>query len=140
MISTLKKFPWYMTRDVTVYQREAVYMACFKLVGHLQRAIRQHKHEGSLTEQLYKRLWRAAVTCDGFTVTMKDNIAFLTGLPEEQCQRDYNMPRLGNLWVHTYSLVPKMGAPLDVIDVSSPLFRDTIPSQRFPSHLSPSVF
>lgn len=117
MISTLRKFPWYMTECITIKQRNSVYAACVALLRHLQYAIREKKDEVALNQQLYRRLWTSAMLCHGFTVTMKDNIAYMVDLAEDRL-REFNMPRFSNLWVHTYTFVPKPGTPLDVIEVS----------------------
>lgn len=106
-----------MTERITIKQCHAVYIACVSLLRHLQFTIREKKHEGCLTPQLYRRLWTSAMLCHGFTVTMKDSIAYLVDLPEHRL-REFNMPRFGHLWAHTYTLAPKPGAPLDLIEVS----------------------
>ncbi|PSS03298.1 hypothetical protein BD289DRAFT_359294 [Coniella lustricola] len=115
IISVLRKFPWYMTECITTKQRHAVYSACVALLRHLQFTMRDRKDEGFLNQQLYRRLWTSAMLCHGFTVTMKDSIAFIVDLNEQQ-MREFNMPRFGNMWIHTYTMVPKPGAPLDVIE------------------------
>lgn len=117
MISTLRKFPWYKTECITIKQRHSVYSACAKLLRLLEYAIKEHKNDGFLTQQLFQRLWTAAMLCHGFTVTMKDNIAFQVGLPDDRL-REFNMPRFANMWVHSYTLAPKPGTPLDVLEVS----------------------
>lgn len=117
MISTMRKFPWYMTARITVRQRHAVFEACVSLIRSLQLAMSKRKDEGVLTPQLYRRLWTSAMLCHGFTITMKDSIAYIVGMPEDQ-MREFNMPRFGNMWLHVYSLVPKPGTPLDLIEVS----------------------
>lgn len=126
MISTLHKLPWYMAEYITIQQRHAVYKAVLALITRLQGDLRLGKFEEYLTEQLYRRLWTSAMLCDGFTVTMKDNIAYTVGLSEEQ-MRGFNMPRYANLWSHQYTMVPKVGTPLDVIEVSAPDFLKQLP-------------
>lgn len=110
-----------MAEHITIRQRHAVYKAVLALVTRLQGDLRAGKFEEHLTEQLYKRLWTSAMLCDGLTVTMKDNIAFTVGLSEEQ-MRGFNMPRYANLWSHQYTMAPKFGIPLDVIEVSGSHF------------------
>lgn len=117
MISTLRKFPWYKAESITIKQRHSIYNACIKLLRLLQQAIKEKKNDGHLTEQLLRRLWTSAMLCHGFTVTMKDNIAFQVGLPDDRL-REFNMPRFANMWVHSYTLAPKPGTPLDVLEVS----------------------
>lgn len=47
---------------------------------------------------------------------MKDDIACLAGLSEMD-ERRYNQPRFANSWRHQYSIAPKPGMPLDVLEV-----------------------
>ena len=54
--------------------------------------------------------------CHGFTITMRDNIAYQVDIPEDRL-REFNMPRFANMWVHAYTLCPKPGTPLDVLEV-----------------------
>lgn len=116
MISTLRKLPWYKTEGITIKQRHSVYSACIQLIRLLQHALKERKNEDHLTPQLLKRLWTSAMLCHGFTVTMKDNIAYQVDLPEDRL-REFNMPRFANMWVHVYTLCPKPGTPLDVLEV-----------------------
>lgn len=116
MISTLRKLPWYKTDCITIKQRHSVYSACIQLIRLLQHAIKERKDEEHLTSQLLKRLWTSAMLCHGFTVTMRDNIAYQVDIPEDRL-REFNMPRFANMWVHAYTLCPKPGTPLDVLEV-----------------------
>lgn len=111
--------PWYTTDHITVFQRQSIYDATIRLIKNLQKQIRYKNNLYLLNEQLLERLWVSAMLCHGFTVTMKDNIAYCVNLSAER-MRDFNMPRFPELWVHTHSLVPKPGAPLDVLEASSP--------------------
>lgn len=116
MISTLRKLPWYKTECITIKQRHSVYSACIQLIRLLQHAIKEKKDEDHLTSQLLKRLWTSAMLCHGFTVTMRDNTAYQVDIPEDRL-REFNMPRFANMWVHAYTLCPKPGTPLDVLEV-----------------------
>lgn len=126
MISTIRKLPWYKTDCITIKQRYSVYSACIQLIRLLQHAIKERKNEEHLTPQLLKRLWTSAMLCHGFTVTMRDNIAFQVDIPEERL-REFNMPRFANMWVHAYTLCPKPGTPLDVLEVCALFFPFAIP-------------
>lgn len=117
MISTLRKLPWYMTDQITVFQRHSVYDATVRLIQSLQKQIHFENNVYRLNSQLLERLWTSAMLCHGFSVTQKDNIAYCVSLSGER-MRDFNMPRLPNRWVHTHTLVPKPGTPLDVLEVS----------------------
>ena len=116
MISTITKLPWYMSGYITVRQRYAVYKATVDLIRLLQTAIKDHRQEQQLTPQLLKRLYIAGMLCPGFTATMKDDIAYMVGLSDET-QQGFNQPRFADCWRHAYSLAPKPGIPLDVLEV-----------------------
>lgn len=113
----LRKMPWYMTDHITVFQRQSMYEATMRLIKSLQKQIRYKNNAYVLNGQLLERLWVSAMLCHGFTVTMKDNVAFCVNLSSERIS-DFNMPRFPNLWVHTHTLVPKPGAPIDVVEVN----------------------
>lgn len=117
MISTIKKLPWYMAEHITIRQRHAVYKAAVNLIRLLQLAIKDRRNEGVLTPQLLRRLYTAAMLCPGFTVTMKDDIAYLVSLSENE-QRGFNQPRFADCWRHAHTLAPKPDIPLDVLEVS----------------------
>lgn len=118
MISTIKKLPWFMAELVTIKQRYAMYKSTLELIRMLQLAV-NYKRDETLTVQLLRRLVTAAMLCPGFTVTMKDDIAYVANLDEFD-QRDFNQPRFADSWCHAYTLAPKPGIPLDVLEVSCP--------------------
>lgn len=117
MISMLRKMPWYMADHITVLQRHSMYDAAIRLIKNLRRQVQFETNLYLLNEQLLERLLVSAMLCHGFTVTMKDNIAFSVNLPAER-MRDFNMPRFPDQWAQAHTLVPKPGAPLDVLEVS----------------------
>jgi len=119
MISTLKKLPWYKPEMITIRQRESVFKSCLDLIRHLQHLIEMRRDPDKLTPQLLKRLVTTAMQCPGFTILQKDNIAYQVSFDDPKT-REYNQPRFANSWLHQYSVAPKPGTPLDVIEVSWP--------------------
>lgn len=123
LISTLRKFPWYMTEQVTVGHRQAIYKATCELLFLLQRAILKGDDPINLNKILYRRVLIAAMECSGFTVYMKNNIAKnvdeggVMNMSELSWQ-SFGQPRFAASWLHQYALVPKPGVPLDVVEVS----------------------
>ncbi|KAG8412601.1 hypothetical protein J3458_014311 [Metarhizium acridum] len=115
LISTLKKFPWYVTDRITISQRQAVFKATCELARLLSRSIQKQDDQVNLTHQLYRRLIATAMKCPGFTPLMKDDISCLANLSDME-ERRYNQPRFASCWRHQYSLAPKPGMPLDVIE------------------------
>ncbi|PHH67600.1 hypothetical protein CDD80_707 [Ophiocordyceps camponoti-rufipedis] len=115
LISTLKKFPWYATDRITLSQRQAMYNATERLLQVLQEKVKRGSDTANLTPQLLMRLTNTAMACPGFTPLMKDNIAWLMQVPETD-QRFFGQPLHACAWRHQYSLAPKPGTPLDVIE------------------------
>ena len=116
MISTIKKFPWYLTDRITLRHRYNIYNCCIKLLITLQDAISRDECSARLTRQLLKRFINSMMLCPGFTVMQKDNFAFKADLGEMDLGR-FNMPRFPDLWSHQYALGPRAGIPMDVIEV-----------------------
>ncbi|RCI13026.1 hypothetical protein L249_0202 [Ophiocordyceps polyrhachis-furcata BCC 54312] len=113
LISTLKKFPWHATDRITLSQRHAMYSATERLLQVL--SVKVKRGCNGLTTQLLTRLTNTALACPGFTPLMKDNISWLLSVPEGE-QRFFGQPRFAHSWRHQYSLAPKPGTPLDVIE------------------------
>lgn len=110
-----------MTELITLRQRHAIYNACFSLIRLLSSAIAHGRHEEILNEPLRKRLVHAAMTCPGFTVVQKDNIATIVDMSESR-RLEYGLPRFASSWLHLYALSPKANFPLDMIEVSDLCF------------------
>ncbi|KAM4061229.1 RNA recognition, RNP-1 [Hirsutella rhossiliensis] len=115
LISTLKKFPWYATDCVTISQRHAVYIGTERLLSVLSDKVSRGVDPVNLGAQLQTRMVNAALACPGFTPLMKDNISWLLNISEAD-QRFFGQPLHAHLWRHQYSLAPKPGIPLDVIE------------------------
>ncbi|KAG6028453.1 hypothetical protein E4U41_000670 [Claviceps citrina] len=115
LISTLRKFPWYATDRITISQRRAAFAATCELLRLLARSIQKQDDPINLNTQLHRRLVTTAMKCPGFTPLMKDDIAYIAGLSETD-EREFNQPRLASCWRHQYSISPKPGVPLDVLE------------------------
>ncbi|KAH7176673.1 hypothetical protein EDB81DRAFT_773302 [Dactylonectria macrodidyma] len=115
LISTLRKFPWYMTEYITINQRTAIYKATCELIRLLSRAIDKEDDVVNLNSQLFKRVITAAMNCHGFTSLMKDDFACMVDMTDVQAL-SFGQPRFANSWTHQYALVPKPGIRLDVVE------------------------
>ncbi|KAJ2972762.1 hypothetical protein NQ176_g6970 [Zarea fungicola] len=115
LISTLRKFPWYMTDCITLKQRGAVFQATCELLRLLKRSLDKGDDPINLNKQLFRRVTKAAMECPGFTPLMKDDVAWLTNMSDAE-QRSHGQPRFANSWRHQYALSPKPGMPLDVVE------------------------
>ncbi|UKZ74233.1 hypothetical protein TrVFT333_001894 [Trichoderma virens FT-333] len=115
LISTIKKFPWFLTDCVTIKEREAIYQATIALIRQLTRSILFHEDAAHLTPFLLRRLVQAAMLCPGFTPCMKDGIAWITNM-QALDQEYYQLPRFADRWRHQYAIGPKPGFPLDIVE------------------------
>ncbi|KAL2269383.1 hypothetical protein VTJ83DRAFT_1567 [Remersonia thermophila] len=119
MISTIAKFPWYMTNHITLRQRHVIYITTIKLIELLKIALQRdakHQHYATvLNKQLLKRLVTVAMLCPGFSVVQKDNIAIAGGMELERTYA-FNQPRHAQEWVHLHALCPRPGLPVDVLE------------------------
>ncbi|KAJ4147370.1 hypothetical protein LMH87_001894 [Akanthomyces muscarius] len=115
LISTLRKFPWYMTECITVGQRNAMFQTTRDLLRLLLKSLDKGDDTVTLNKQLLRRVAKAAMECPGFTTLMKDDIAWIVGMDDGE-QRSYGQPRFASSWRHQYALVPKPSMPLDVVE------------------------
>ncbi|KAI0487381.1 hypothetical protein F4859DRAFT_253613 [Xylaria cf. heliscus] len=123
MISTLRKIPWYKAEFITIKQRHSVYEAALKMITTLSTKInngdyKNNAEAGRLTPQLLDRLVTAAMLCSGFSVVQKHNVATIAGLSEVK-SREFNQPRFPDSWRHQWTLAPRPGMPIDVLEVCS---------------------
>lgn len=116
LISTLKKYPWYLSYLITNRERYIIFRTTLALVRNLKNLVDANRHE-RLDKFLLKRLVNAAMRCPGFTVLQKDDIAYYTDLDEVRL-REFDQPRFANSWRHIYALTPKPGVPADLLEVS----------------------
>ncbi|KAI1141031.1 hypothetical protein F5Y05DRAFT_423877 [Hypoxylon sp. FL0543] len=123
LISTLKKLPWYVADHITIKERGYVYATTEKMIYILKARIQKGDHPTRLTDQLLERLANAAMSCAGFSVMQKDNIACIVDM-EEYKLRDFNMPRFADRWTHLHGLSVKPGVPLDVVEYYIALIRE----------------
>ena len=139
MISTIKKLPWQESAYITIRQRHAVWDACLRLIKLLQMTIARNEERNlahnspndprnNLNNQLLRRLVTAAMLCPGFSVLQKDGIAFTAGLTEDQ-QREFNQPRMPDLWTHQLTLCPRPGGAIDVLEWYIAIIREE--TERF---------
>ncbi|KAI5867689.1 hypothetical protein GGS23DRAFT_549474 [Durotheca rogersii] len=119
MISTLKKFPWYMPQHITIKQRHITYSTTAKMIQVLSARLRKGSSDVHLDALLLDRLVKAAMSCPGFTVSQKDGIAYLADMSDSQAM-EFNVPRFADKWCHQYVLGPKPGVPADVLEVLWP--------------------
>lgn len=138
MISYVGRFPWHKTDMTTVKQRFLLVDTCVTMMKMLRRAVVKGEHPNLLTEQLWRRFYTMCMKCEGFTVVQKHGIARLAEISVSE-QRSLGLPRFAGDWGHLWSMLPKPGAPLDLVEVSFvslPVQSSTLSSSLFFSILS----
>lgn len=98
-------------------QRYRIFHTTYKLIDILKKKVDRGIHPVRLTTSLLKRLIATAMTCPGFTVLQKADIADFIGLEGDRI-REFGQPRFGNRWRHQYSTSVKAGVPSDLVEVS----------------------
>ncbi|KUJ23348.1 uncharacterized protein LY89DRAFT_573685 [Mollisia scopiformis] len=130
LISTLFKYPWYMVDYITIEDRDLLYDATSKLLDLLRDRLKSTPEQDiNLSPMLYKRVWRAAIKCQGFTPTMKDNIAFKHELPSDLMQ-EMGVPLFAADWHYLWTIGPKPGAPHDIILWYAAVMREYLDSKK----------
>jgi hypothetical protein len=121
-----------MVEYITIDDREQIFNATLTLLTVLKNRIdgrletpnsdtrereRDVDLEINLNSMLFKRLWRAAILCPGFSPTMKDTIAYKCQVNETLAQ-ELGVPLFAADWKYLWTIGPKPGAPHDLILVS----------------------
>ncbi|KAI1006426.1 hypothetical protein K3495_g1797 [Podosphaera aphanis] len=114
LISTLFKYPWYMVDYITIEDRDLLHKTTIDLLRLLKERLETNVDCVQLTPMLYKRVWRAAIKCQGFSPSQKDDIALMVDLPWEQAQ-EFGLPPFAAFWKHLWTIGARPGAPDDLI-------------------------
>ncbi|KAF8864625.1 hypothetical protein BDZ45DRAFT_581744 [Acephala macrosclerotiorum] len=119
LISTLLKYPWYMVDYITIEDRDLLFEATIKLLELLRDRLdgtRENKSEWEIhiTPMLYKRCWRAALKCPGFSPTMKDEVVVKLHL-DEMIAQEMGVPIFAAEYKYLWTIGNKPGAPHDMM-------------------------
>lgn len=106
-----------MVDYITIEDRNLIHKATMQLLALLRDRIDSIQEDINLTPMLYKRVWRAALKCSGFTPTMKDDIVFKCGIPLD-IAKELGAPMFASEWKGLWTIGPKKNAPQDLILVS----------------------
>ncbi|KAK5998982.1 hypothetical protein PT974_01367 [Cladobotryum mycophilum] len=115
LISTIKKFPWYLSDHITIRERRAIFKSTCELIRLLSKSIFNKDDLVNLSPFLLRRITQAAMTCPGFTHCMKDDIAWITNMGANDLAY-YYQPLSAQRWRHQYALAAKPGIPGDVVE------------------------
>ncbi|KAE9380378.1 hypothetical protein N431DRAFT_324183 [Stipitochalara longipes BDJ] len=114
LISTLLKYPWYMVDHITIADRSLLHKATIDLIKLLQERIDSGADPVNLNNQLFKRVWRAALKCPGFTPVMKDDVVFICGI-DDRTALELGVAPYAVWWKPLFTIGHKPEIPADTL-------------------------
>ncbi len=115
-----------MVDYITIEDRNLLFQATIRLLDLLRDRLsntRDGEMDVNLTPMLFKRAWRAALKCPGFTPTMKDTVVYKCHVDESLAQ-EIGVPLFAAEYKYLWTIGPKPGVPHDLILVSYPVTFD----------------
>lgn len=106
-----------MVDYVTIEDRNLLHKATVDLLTLLLDRINNEADTINLTNMLFKRVWRAALKCRGFTPTMKDDIVYLCSV-DEVLAKECGIAPYAAHWKSLWTIGVKPNAPADLVLVS----------------------
>ncbi|RKF76028.1 hypothetical protein GcM1_230069 [Golovinomyces cichoracearum] len=103
IISTLLKYPWYMADYISIKNRNNLHEVTVRLLKILKNYIETQPEDAHFTPMLYKRVWRAALNCQGFSPSQKDDIVLIIDLPDEQA-KEFGLPPFAASWKRLWTI------------------------------------
>jgi hypothetical protein len=109
-----------MVEHITLEDRILLFDATVKLLKLLEERINNPPNDApnvNLNSMLFRRVWRAALRCIGFTPAQKDDIVYLFHV-DERIARELGVPIFAADWKYLWCIGPKPGVPDDFLLVS----------------------
>lgn len=106
-----------MVNYITCQDRVLLYKATTQLLALLVERVESNDDPLNLNSQLLKRVWRTALKCEGFSPTMKDNIAFQMKI-DPQIALELGVPPQADLWSYVWTIGPRKDVAYDLVQVS----------------------
>lgn len=106
-----------MVDFITIEDRNLLHKATVDLIHLLKERLENNEIDVNITPMLYKRVWRAALKCPGFSPTMKDDIVFKISIDSNMCY-ELGLPPYADHWKDLWTIGMKPGAPHDLVLVS----------------------
>ncbi|PMD27557.1 hypothetical protein NA56DRAFT_721293, partial [Hyaloscypha hepaticicola] len=114
LISTLLKYPWYMVDHITIEDRSLLHKATIELLRLLRERIDSETDPVNLNKMLYKRVWRAALKCPGFTPCQKDDVVFICDV-DDRTAIELGVAPYAVWWKPLFTIGHKPNIPHDTI-------------------------
>jgi hypothetical protein len=106
-----------MVDHVTIEDRSLLHTATCDMLRLLRDRLENGEQDVNITPMLYKRVWRAALKCPGFSPTMKDDVAFIASIDNGICY-ELGLPPFPEAWKDLWTIGMKPGAAHDLVLVS----------------------
>ena len=106
-----------MVDHITISDRHLLYKATIDLIKLLQERIDSCADPVNLNNQLFKRVWRAALKCHGFTPVMKDDVVFICGI-DDRTALELGVAPYAVWWKPLFTIGHKREIPTDTLMVS----------------------
>jgi hypothetical protein len=103
-----------MVDFITIEDRNLLHKATLELIRLLRDRLENNEIDVNITPMLYKRVWRAALKCPGFSPTMKDDIAFMISIDSNMCY-ELGLPPFSDHWKELWTIGTRPGAPYDLV-------------------------
>ncbi|APA12034.1 hypothetical protein sscle_08g068040 [Sclerotinia sclerotiorum 1980 UF-70] len=129
LVSTLIKFPWAMVNYITCQDRVLLYKATTQLLALLVERVESNDDPLNLNSQLLKRVWRTALKCEGFSPTMKDNIAFQMKI-DPQIALELGVPPQADLWSYVWTIGPRKDVAYDLVQYYIKLIQEATAEKK----------
>jgi hypothetical protein len=123
-----------MVDYITIEDRNLLHSATLQLIEMLKQRIENDTQDSNINSMLFKRVWRAALKCPGFSPSQKDDIVFIVGL-DFGTALEFGVPPFAADWKDLWTIGPKPGSPWDLVYVSPSPFPNPSSPIYTPPHL-----
>jgi hypothetical protein len=106
-----------MVDQITIEDRHLLHKATIELLRLLQERIDSETDPVNLNKMLYKRVWRAALKCPGFTPCQKDDVVFICNV-DDRTALELGVAPYAVWWKPLFTIGHKPNIPADTLMVS----------------------
>jgi len=106
-----------MVDHITINDRYLLHKATIELIKLLKERIDSDTDPVNLNNQLFKRVWRAALKCPGFTPCMKDDVVYVCDI-DDRTALELGVAPYAVWWKPLFTIGHKPDIPADTLMVS----------------------
>ncbi|KAI9644357.1 hypothetical protein NHQ30_007714 [Ciborinia camelliae] len=129
LISTLIKYPWAMVDHIIVEDRQSLFRVTMEMLRMLAATVESNQDPLKLNSQLFKRVWRTALKCQGFSPVQKDDIIFEMKI-DPQIALELGVPPQADLWSYIWTIGPRKDVAYDLVQYYMKLISDATADKR----------